>query len=80
MAGKLKRVWPLELTGVISMALRPESLETPGLDNVGSATSHNPIGLHGLLQGWLLLYLYSVSVQRFSAHLYVGSSESAQRT
>jgi hypothetical protein len=27
------------------------SLETPGLDNVGSFTSHNPIGLHGLLQG-----------------------------
>jgi hypothetical protein len=23
------------------------------LDNVGSLTSHNPIGLHGLLRGWL---------------------------
>jgi hypothetical protein len=51
MAGKLKRFWPLELTGVISMALRPESLETPGLDNVGSLTSNNPIGLQGLLRG-----------------------------
>jgi hypothetical protein len=26
-------------------------LGTTGLDNVGSLTSHNPIGLHGLLRG-----------------------------
>jgi hypothetical protein len=26
------------------------------LDNVESLTSHNPIGLHGLLQGIALLY------------------------
>jgi hypothetical protein len=31
------------------------------LDNVGSLTSHNPIGLHGLLRGQLYFYLsYSV--------------------
>jgi hypothetical protein len=27
------------------------------LDNVGASTSHNPMGLHGLLQGELYLYL-----------------------
>jgi hypothetical protein len=25
--------------------------------NVEASTSHNPVGLHGLLQGWLYLYL-----------------------
>jgi hypothetical protein len=29
--------------------------EPTDLDNVGSSTSHNPIGLHGLLQGIALL-------------------------
>jgi hypothetical protein len=29
--------------------------------NVGASTSHNPIGLYGLLQGWLFLfYVYTV--------------------
>jgi hypothetical protein len=27
------------------------------LENVGASTSHNPMGLHGLLQGWLYLFL-----------------------
>jgi hypothetical protein len=27
------------------------------VDNVGASTSHNPIGLHGLLQGYLYLFL-----------------------
>jgi hypothetical protein len=26
-------------------------MDRAGLDNVGSSTSHNPKGLHGLLQG-----------------------------
>jgi hypothetical protein len=29
------------------------ALDRAGLDNVGSLTSHNPIGLHGLLRGEL---------------------------
>jgi hypothetical protein len=29
------------------------------LDNVGSLTSHNPIGLQGLLWGWLFLLLHT---------------------
>jgi hypothetical protein len=33
------------------------------LDNVGASTSHNPMGLHGLLQGYLhftyLLYFFT---------------------
>jgi hypothetical protein len=28
------------------------------LDNVGSLTSHNPIGLHGLLRGYFTLHFY----------------------
>jgi hypothetical protein len=27
-------------------------------ENVGTSTSHNPMGLHGLLQGWLYLARY----------------------
>jgi hypothetical protein len=29
------------------------------LENVGSSTSHNPMCLHGLLQGWLYLYFHT---------------------
>jgi hypothetical protein len=36
---------------------RSFGLATPGLDNVGLLTSHNPIGLHGLLRGELYFTL-----------------------
>jgi hypothetical protein len=42
-------------TGHIRPAGR--SLETPGLDNVGFLTSHDPVGLYGLLRGIALLFL-----------------------
>jgi hypothetical protein len=29
------------------------------LDNVGASTSHNPMGLHGLLYGYLYLSLFN---------------------
>jgi hypothetical protein len=32
-------------------AVGQKRLGTCGLDNLGSLTSHNPIGLHGLLRG-----------------------------
>jgi hypothetical protein len=35
------------------VVLAGRSLETTGLDNAGSLTSHNSVGLHGLLQEWL---------------------------
>jgi hypothetical protein len=37
------------------------------LENVGASTSHNPIGFHGLLQGWLYLFfiLSDISIQRW---------------
>jgi hypothetical protein len=47
MSGMLPRA------GLVVLAGR--SLETPGLDNVGSLTSHNPTRLHGLLRGQLYL-------------------------
>jgi hypothetical protein len=28
-----------------------DALDMPGLDSVGASTFHNPMGLHGLLQG-----------------------------
>jgi hypothetical protein len=36
-------------------AVGQKRLGTSGLDNVGSLTSHNPIGLQGLLRGELYL-------------------------
>jgi hypothetical protein len=30
------------------------------LENVGASTSHNPMGLHGLLQGYLYLFQYNI--------------------
>jgi hypothetical protein len=27
-------------------------------ENVGASTSHSPVGLHGLLQGWLYLFSF----------------------
>jgi hypothetical protein len=30
-------------------------------EDVGASTSHNPMGLHGLLQGYLYLYLTLMS-------------------
>jgi hypothetical protein len=35
------------------------SVSRLSIENVGASTSHNPMGLHGRLQGWLSLYLYS---------------------
>jgi hypothetical protein len=32
--------------------------ESRFLENVGASTPHNPMGLHGLLQGYLCLYLF----------------------
>jgi hypothetical protein len=29
------------------------------LDNVGASTSHNPMGPHGMLQGYLYFFIYN---------------------
>jgi hypothetical protein len=34
---------------------KADNLNAECLDRVGSSTSHNPVGLHGLLQGQLLM-------------------------
>jgi hypothetical protein len=36
----------------------PPSVNRLSIENVGASTSHNPMGLHCLLQGWLYHYLY----------------------
>jgi hypothetical protein len=33
-------------------ANKKKRFNTTGLDNVGASTTHNLMGLHGLLQGW----------------------------
>jgi hypothetical protein len=35
----------------------PPSVSRLSRENVGASTSHNPMGLHYLLQGWLYLLL-----------------------
>jgi hypothetical protein len=32
------------------------SLPSVSLENVAASTSNNPMGLHGLVQGWIYLY------------------------
>jgi hypothetical protein len=41
------------------------------LDNVGSLTSHNPIGLHGLLQGIALLFFTIFSRECYMILLFI---------
>jgi hypothetical protein len=35
----------------------------PGLENVGASTSHKPMGLHGLLQGYFYLTFIFFKIQ-----------------
>jgi hypothetical protein len=44
----------------------PRSLSRLSRENVGASTSHNPIGLHGQLQGRLYLFLYNTKVHNVS--------------
>jgi hypothetical protein len=46
--------------------------EADCLDNVGASTSHNPMGLHCLLQEQLYLYLYHVVNFLYSRHFLSG--------
>jgi hypothetical protein len=32
-----------------------DKMRNINLENVGASTSHSPVGLHGLLQGWLYI-------------------------
>jgi hypothetical protein len=54
---KMFFVLKFELILIIGSRRAPEkyiagaALDRAGLDNVGSSPSHNPLGLHGLLQG-----------------------------
>jgi hypothetical protein len=41
---------------------RVDNLRVDCLDSVGSLTSQNPIGLHGLLRGWLQFVAVHVPV------------------
>jgi hypothetical protein len=48
---------PCWVMGTSWFAASRRRLRNTGLDNVGPSTSHNPVGLHGLLQGELYFYL-----------------------
>jgi hypothetical protein len=41
----------------VSLTTSPPSVSRLSRENVGDSTSHNPMSLHGLLQGQLYLYL-----------------------
>jgi hypothetical protein len=58
---------PSPVTGIAWRAklTSPPSVSRLSRENVGASTSHNPVGLHGLLQGKLCL-TSSPSVSRFS--------------
>jgi hypothetical protein len=38
---------------------KTDKLSADGLENVGASPSHNPIGLHGLLQGYFTFFTFS---------------------
>jgi hypothetical protein len=40
----------------VKLTTLPPSVSRLSRQNVGASTSHHPMGLHGLLQGWLYLY------------------------
>jgi hypothetical protein len=42
----------------ISLTL-PPSVRELSRENEGASTSHNPMGLHGLLQRWLYLFFFN---------------------
>jgi hypothetical protein len=39
----------------VRLTTSPPSVSRFSRENVGASTSHNPMGLHGLLQGYLYL-------------------------
>jgi hypothetical protein len=47
---KKKSFWGVEHGRCVRLITLPPSV-SDCLENVGSSTSHNPVGLHGLLQG-----------------------------
>jgi hypothetical protein len=44
------------------------ALHSAGLETVGPSTSHNPMSLHCLVQGWLYYLLYCVENMTRSSH------------
>jgi hypothetical protein len=54
----------------VSLTTLPPSLSRLSRENVGASTSHNPMGLHGLLQRQLLHTINMASLRRSKAHLF----------
>jgi hypothetical protein len=61
-------LWPLGSTEPLTemstkmLTTLPPSVSRLCIKNMGASTSHNPMGLHGLLHGWFTFNQLSVSV------------------
>jgi hypothetical protein len=62
------------------LATLPPSVSRLSRQNVGASTSHNPMGLHGLLQGYLYLYLLLFSIGNIFEHNVVQTREANNHT
>jgi hypothetical protein len=47
------------------------ALDRAGLDNMGSSTSYNPVGFHGLLRGWIYFFLLFLFSTEDGGHIYL---------
>jgi hypothetical protein len=47
----------------VRLTTLPPSVSLLSRQNVGASTSHNPMGLHGLLQGYLYLLFFGLYLQ-----------------
>jgi hypothetical protein len=61
--GGVKGGWRLRLT------IKPPSVSRLPRENVGASTSHNPMGLHGLLQGQFFFILMIMAGRITAIHV-----------
>jgi hypothetical protein len=52
----------------VGLTTSPTSVKGLSRENVGASTSHNPMGLHGLLQGQLYIFAFflPIFIKQFS--------------
>jgi hypothetical protein len=53
-------LWGVKGCRCIRLTTLPPSVSRLSKQNVGASKLHNPMGLHGLLQGWLYLIFFNL--------------------